>query len=323
MDIVIGYVSALEYWRTVGERFLRTSRQRRIATRRARAVLASNEKPRLQAGNRRPAGCKLPLNVVVADESARTETAGVVTHTWSQPIADTSFADAGAGFLVSSPEFCFLQMAGRYSLARLILLGFELCGTFALDETGPARQRVAPLTTADKLRAFVEGAFGAYGRKKALVALRYVKNGSASPMEAVLAMLLCLPYKMGGYGLEWPRLNYRVDVLPSMRKLADRGYCKADLCWPRADLCVEYDSELHHADAERRESDARRRSTLIALGYTVITVTPGQIMDGGACNRLAHQVAKLTGKRLRYVDPGFTHAHLALRSELFEAVDMF
>ena len=39
-----------------------------------------------------------------------------------------------------------------------------------------------------------------------------------------------------------------------------------------------------------------------------------------AFNRLAHQLAKRLGKRLRYVDPGFTRAHLELRAELFEAI---
>ena len=60
------------------------------------------------------------------------------------------------------------------------------------------------------------------------------------------------------------------------------------------------------------------RSTLIALGYTVVTVTRGQVMDAGAFNRLAHQLAKQTGKRLRYSDPDFTRKHRALRSELLQ-----
>ena len=102
--------------------------------------------------------------------------------------------------------------------------------------------------------------------------------------------------------------------------MADRKHCVCDLCWPESKLAAEYDSELHHVDPERRESDARRRSTLITLGFTVVTVSKGQVMDSGAFNRLAHQLAKRLGKRLRYVDPGFTRAHLELRAELFEAI---
>lgn len=131
-------------------------------------------------------------------------------------------------------------------------------------------------------------------------------------------LLLYLPNNLGGYGLKKPKLNYRVDAPASLRELADRSYCLCDLCWPEANLAVEYDSRLHHSEPGRQSSDARRRSTLIALGFTVITVFPGHITDSGTFNRLARQVAKLTGKRLRYHDPEFTRKHLELREQLLE-----
>ena len=135
--------------------------------------------------------------------------------------------------------------------------------------------------------------------------MRYVQDGAASPMETMLAMMLCLPYGLGGYGLEKPLINHRVDVPSSSKRLADRAYCVCDLCWPEAKLCVEYDSARYHVDPDRQDSDARRRSTLIALGYTVVTVTRGQVMDAGAFNRLAHQLAKQTGKTASVQRPGF------------------
>ena len=156
MDMLIGHISALEYWRTVGERFLRTGRQRRAATRQARAVMAAKEKPRIGEGNRRPAGCALPLHVLIADACVRTETEGVVTHTWGSPFPDTAFAEAGEGFLMSTPEFCFLQMAGCLSLVQLIQLGFELCGTYALVGGAPAGRRGPPVTTKVKRAGVLE-----------------------------------------------------------------------------------------------------------------------------------------------------------------------
>lgn len=321
MEMLIGYISALEYWRTVGDRFLRTGRQRRMATRRARIQMAKKEKPIMGEGNRRPAGCSLPLHALVADACVRTETSGVVTHTWRGSFPDTAFTEVLPEFLVSTPEFCFLQMANCLSLAGLIELGFELCGTHARFENAPTTYRAAPLTTKAKLAAFIEQSTGAYGHKKAARAVRYVQDGAASPTEAILTMMLCLPYGLGGYGLEAPKLNYRVDVPSSLKKVADRAYCVCDLCWPEVKLCVEYDSAQYHGDPDRQESDARRRSTLLALGYTVVTVTRGQVMDAGAFNRLAHQLAKQIGKRLRYRDPGFTRKHRALRTELFKGLE--
>lgn len=321
MDILIGYESALKYWRTVGPRFLRGFDARRSATGRARRAMDSKERPSLSEGNRRPAGCPLPLEVLVGNAGVRTRTPNVISCFWVN-IPDRSFIHVGENFLVSTPEFCFLQMANRLSLGCLILLGFELCGTYALVDDGPARNRTTPLTTVAKLKAFVEGAENAHGRKKALRALRYVLGRSASPMESVLAILLSLPYSLGGYGLTRPSLNFHVDVPQRFQKLADRGYCECDLCWPEIHLAVEYDSRLHHSETDRRESDARRRNTLISLGFTVVTVSADQVLNGGSFNRLAHQLANHLGKRLRYVDPEFTHTHLALRDELVEAIGM-
>lgn len=318
MEIIVGYTSALQYWRLVGPGYLGDYREHQKATRRAREVMAAKERPRLVGGNRRPAGCALPICALVGCDDARTRTSSVVGCVWSA-LPEKSVVGAGEDFLMSTPEFCFLQMARRLSLVGLIQLGFELCGTYALVEGGPAVRRPAPLTSVAKLRTFVEATPNVQGRAKALRALQYVLNGSASPMETALAMLLCLPYGLGGYALLKPVLNHRIDVPPRLRKLADRGYCECDLCWPGLNLCLEYDSKLYHADPERQESDARRRSTLLSLGVTAVTVTRGQVMDSGAFNRLAHQLAKRMGKRLRYQDPGFTRKHCEMRAELFDS----
>ena len=136
------------------------------------------------------------------------------------------------------------------------------------------------------------------GYQERRTATRYLLDGSASAMETLLALLLYLPNNLGGYGLKKPKLNYRVDAPASLRELADRSYCLCDLCWPEANLAVEYDSRLHHSEPGRQSSDARRRSTLIALGFTVITVFPGHITDSGTFNRLARQVAALPRPRV-------------------------
>lgn len=314
--MIIGFESALGYWRTLGPLWLRDYEKRRTATRRARRSLVEEMRPQLGEGNRRPAGTGLPVHVLIADESNRVRTKNIVTHI-CPAIPDACVVDAGEGFYVSTPEFCFLQLAQRLSLIKLVELGFELCGMYSAVANQDAMSRAKSLTSQAKLQAFIEANGGFPGVRKARRALRYVQNDSASPMETILTLILCLPYKLGGYGLPCPQLNYRIDVPLSLRKKADRSYCKGDLCWPEFNLCVEYDSELHHSAADQRHSDARRRSTLIMLDYTVISVTPDQLFDSGACNRLAHQIAELTGKRLRYEDPVFTHTHLSLRKELF------
>ena len=129
MSIVIAYDSALAYWRLVGSGFLGDTRARQKATRQARATLESKEKPRLEGDNRRPGGCALPVHVLVSNGESRVRTKSIVSTVWST-LPEKSIIDAGQGFLMSSPEFCFLQMASRMSLVELILLCFEFCGTY-------------------------------------------------------------------------------------------------------------------------------------------------------------------------------------------------
>jgi len=53
-------------------------------------------------------------------------------------VPDGAFVDAGGGLYVSSPEFCFFQLADAYPLARLIALGIELCGSYSLSSKATA-----------------------------------------------------------------------------------------------------------------------------------------------------------------------------------------
>lgn len=128
-------------------------------------------------------------------------------------------------------------------------------------------------------------------------------------------MTLCLPYALGGYGLPMPQLNHRIDLDARARRIAGRGYLVCDLYWPEARLDMEYDGEPH-VDAERAAKDSMRRDALLSMDVTVITVTKWQLSDGGEMNALAHVVAGRVGKKLRYRDPQFTQANIALRREL-------
>ena len=94
-------------------------------------------------------------------------------------------------------------MAAVWGIEKLIQLGFELCGTY--DTTNGDVRECAPLTTVDRLDAFLASLGPMHGKKNASYALRYVANNSASPRETALAMLLCLPYRMGGYGIPMPQ----------------------------------------------------------------------------------------------------------------------
>ncbi|MDR3315902.1 MAG: hypothetical protein LBS98_05450 [Coriobacteriales bacterium] len=278
-----------------------------------------NKKFVADAGN---LGLTMPLNILVADAPARKVNKLVVSHVCRVSLPKGCFFDAGNSLLASSPELCFLQMAGDMPLLKLIELGFELCGTYSMpagaddEAVGATMQLDAPLTTVAKLQSLALKMEGTHGRKNALQALRYVVENSASPMETLLAMLLFLPYNLGGYGLAKPLLNKRVDVGKTAKKAIDKSYYRCDLYWPVAKLGIEYDSDTYHTGAARIAEDAKRRNALAYLGIQSLTITKQQLYNRSEFDKVVHQISKQLGKRLRCNNPNFAKKQLALRALL-------
>jgi len=110
---------------------------------------------------------------------------------------------------------------------------------------------------------------GWIGHTRALRALRFVADNAASPMEAVLVMLLTLPYRLGGYGLPMPELNGIIYPKKRVSQFAGKSFYRGDLLWRDAGVVAEYNSDLEHASQNRIAMDAIRRSDL-SLFHTVM-----------------------------------------------------
>ncbi|MCL1896611.1 MAG: hypothetical protein FWG03_08705, partial [Clostridiales bacterium] len=174
------------------------------------------------------------------------------------------------------------------------------------------------LTTIKAIKAFTARMEGVSGQKKASRALRYIANGSGSPMETILFMLLTLPNNLGGYGLPAPELNKRIDKGNTAKGRPEPGkeYYVCDLFWPEARIAVEYDSNLYHTGADRIASDAKKRLDYKALGITPITVTSGQVRDAIEFEGVAKLIARGLQRQLRCKNPQFLKAKRELRSLL-------
>ena len=127
MKIFIGYQSALEYWRV--HRVLPGSK----AYTRRNIELPSNPPSTEQV---KLSGLTLPLHIMIRKRGNRWASQTMTQHVFSGNAPANCFVSVdsvkGNGLEVSSPEFCFLQMAGRLSLAALIELGYEFCGTYSI-----------------------------------------------------------------------------------------------------------------------------------------------------------------------------------------------
>lgn len=263
-----------------------------------------------------------PVDVVLFDSGDRRLSKQVSCCVWSTVIPQGAFHRVGEMY-VSSPEFVFLQMASKLTLRQLVALGCELCGTYALlpeNNTHPMAideypTRVAPLTSVDKIQRFVEKASKARGRAKALRALRYVIDGSRSPMETMTYMLLCLPPKLGGYGFPKLVMNAEIKLDEEGRLIAQRRSCWGDLCWPDEGLDIEYHGDVH-VGASQMKSDVGRELGIEHMGWHVITVTSSQVFDLERFEVVAKEAASHLKKRLYAQFMGATQERQALRDEL-------
>jgi len=321
MKWIFSHQTALEIWRKAPARSIETSTKLRNMKPPVKPIDTKELKiEKLQ-------NLSLPLHVLVGSLNARKASKSLSCHISLAVIPEWSFIRMPSGLIVSSPELCFLQMAGELTFIDLIVLGYELCGTYRLDrEDNPVKgfRNDLPLTNTGKLKSYADKAVNLKGCKNARRAISFIADGSASPMETILTMLLTLPYRFGGYGFPKPLLNYRIDAPLStddsysdfptlitidstgikssipMNELINKSKFSCDLYWHDSKVAVEYDSDAFHVGPDRIEKDAIRRNTLTSAKITMITASRRQVTDAKKLRELAEALSKLLGKRLNY-----------------------
>lgn len=260
------------------------------------------------------------VDVLVFDKSDVRKSNSTKTTLWSGRVPPRSFCAYSDDVSVSSPCFTFLQMARHLSLAELIAYGNELCGNYSFDGSKPRgmRQRTQPLTSVKELERYIHGASDVAGLKNARAALRYMVDASASPMETLSEMFLCLPYKLGGYKLDPPVMNSEIHLDSHAAGIAMQRTCFGDLCWPGLGLVLEYQGKYDHDDRDSFSSDRARINGLKAQGLNVIEVTGGIVHNLATFEEIALHIATLQGKRIPRYAMGSTPQRLELRSALFD-----
>lgn len=259
-----------------------------------------------------------PFHILVGSGQARSRHADIVNHVCSRKLPRGSFYSIKKGYSVSCPELCFLQMAQILPPVKLIELGFELCGNYAIDSTDmrgfAAREPLTKMTALERYCRKV-GAFK--GVKAARQALPHIIDNAASPMETKLVMLLCLPASYGGFALPQPKMNYPISASDISAYKGKRQYF-CDLFWPESKLAVEYDSDMFHVGSDRIAYDAERRRNLIAKGITVISVTKDQVFNANKTEALARMLASKMGHRIRTSLKDAMMRRYDLRKALFQ-----
>ena len=110
MDVFFTNETALEFWRL----HRRSAESRTYSPSQRRPPCEASASYTVRLGE--TWGLPLPLDIMVDERSARRPTKAVRPHVCSKPVPDGSFASFGDSLYLSSPEFCFFQMAAKYPL---------------------------------------------------------------------------------------------------------------------------------------------------------------------------------------------------------------
>ena len=213
------------------------------------------------------------------------------------------------GKMVASPELLFLQLACKLNIHRLILLGLQLC-------SHPPGIPSGAITTKQKLKNFIAKTPGHRGHLKALRAVKYVEDGSASVMESMAYMILTLPHTLGGYGLDGAVFNQEIKLKDEAGKRLGQKRCFTDLYYKPAKLAVEYDSFAFHNSPSEQGKDVMRSAILGRQGVEVMHLSTIQLYDKEACMDFAFNLASRLGKRIQIRAKKFDEMHALLRALL-------
>lgn len=333
MAILLSHTSALEFWRSPeGRLWQRNPRGERPSSLRpgtktsrepvalesesARVLYSPSRKDAQDALGNPRLGLTRPIHVLVPDRNRRTSSKLIRSHVQTTSLPARYIVGISPGVFAATPELCFIQLSSELPTAKLLAIGFELCGTYRinpLDQNGFSKAE-ALCTPAEIEKAAQSVA--ARGARRAERLAKYLISSSASPMETALALILTLPVRYGGYSIPQPTMNMLVPVKAGQGRGADRHYYRCDLAWPENGVAVEYDSDAFHTGSDRIAADAKRRNSLSYLGYHVITVGRQQMKSEAALNIVAVQIAKQLGVRLRPRSQNWADSRRRLRQEL-------
>ena len=318
MDIIVSHTAAFWYWRHFSGKLADLKRAKRLSAVTSSAALSDAAEEELLALGFRPTH-EHPIDLLYADQRARNRVDRVRAHVSGAAYPAGSFLRLSPHVLIASPELTFAQMAEKLPFERLLLLGFELCGTFALRGPEATWTAQAPLTSASAINAFIKACPKKAIRSAARDAARFVLDNSASPQESRLAILLTLPTAFGGYGLPSPKLNHPVILHDAAYSLYPHTPLRLDLAWPEKRFAVEYLGKEPHDG--RQEEDIARVAALAAEGIQSLALTRRQLYDVDAFDAVARSIAGQLGFRLRIRRQDFEMRRARLRQALLTADD--
>lgn len=268
-------------------------------------------------------------HLAISRRSSRRYIRGAACHLVSGSYPTGSFCRISELALVSSPELTFMQMARMLEFEELVAYGFELCGYYSRTSDNMGFCSCPPVTSVAAIQKYLErlerirsrrGEGMPWGFAPALKALAYVRDGAASPEEAITTMVLTLPRMVGGYELPAPRLNERVLLGARAARTFGIDSFVCDLSWNGGAQVLEYHGSQHKLRS-RRTYDMRKGNVLGSDGRSVIVMDRTILSRQGPMDEIAKSLSLALGVPWRDPTPGIATKQLKLRNRLVRYLD--
>lgn len=251
-----------------------------------------------------------PYHVLVDRPEAWRQRDDLVCHKLTGSGSGASFIRVSPDLFVVSPELMFMELAasGEFDLLDLVEIGYEFCGTYVLDSSWDGYTTTdRPITSVRALTRAAKAWSPRHGARLALDALRHIHDGSHSPLESDVAVLLSYERRRGGLGLGPMVLNARVDTPDGPRYV--------DILFPDAKVGVEYKGKRYHS-VEQSARDDRRQNALVGMGYAIINVWYEDIVEDHLFEQLVQSIFRALGRRYRVRSDAFAARQRLLRMRL-------
>lgn len=266
---------------------------------------------------------EIPLHCLVAYDYLRRNSDTLKCGVSTQAAALSSFVRLNGENFIVSPEMCAFGIAKEADLVSTVFAITELCSAFSLvGAAGSGYRTHLPFSTLERMNRLASQLKYVSGLVRFREACQLSVECAASPMEAVLALLLCLPEQLGGYGLPRPLLNPLllsdgVDANKSfiLTGAPEQGAFYGDLVFEDKRIVIEYASKQNHE--QRWDRDMLRANELLDRGFTVMSVTPSELFDQKRMHLLVGKIARQLGLEIPLTRPGWNQANIELRSRLF------
>lgn len=275
------------------------------------------------------AGSDEPLELVVSSGRPGRRSSGAYVHLERAPLPEGSAVVLAEGVVCSSPELVAVQLAPRLTDLELMMLLSELLGLYAISplSDGGTFQRDAPLTTPERIRAFLDRLGPRPETRRVRWALDRSPVRSGSPRESKLALRYSLRPGLGGWHLPLLAMNAPLEV----RRIHDamsRGVRKPDLLFGFVDgagvtrVCaVEYNGWLHDLPAHVA-ADAARGNELKAAGISEYVVRREQYEDLDYMDGLALRIRSDLGLPRLALTREEAARRRELRRRLYEELEL-